>query len=218
MNKRKLIYDLVGLKYGRLTVLSEAGINPKTRQRLWNCICECGGIKTTNQYSLINGYCNSCGCIHKEKMKGRIIKHGLTIDNKKPDGYQVWSSMRDRCYNEKNPSFKNYGGKGIVVCDRWNNSFLNFINDMGQRLDKSYTLDRIDSNKGYFPENCRWAKWEVQNNNRVNNVWISHNGEKKTLSQWERHLGMSHNTLRGHLLRKSFETVYNEKVHYIISK
>lgn len=118
--------------------------------------------------------------------------------------YFAWRSMRSRCMNPKHPAWKHYGGRGIVVCDAWANSFDQFLNDMGEVPD-GFSLDRIDNEKGYSPENCRWATDKEQLNNRRNNRWIEKNGEKKTLSQWAETYGIPMNTLAKRLERMPIE-------------
>ena len=114
--------------------------------------------------------------------------------------YYAWRSMRSRCSNPKHVAWKNYGGRGIRVCARWENSYDNFLSDMGP-CPVGMTLERIDSDKGYFPENCRWADWVVQGNNKRTNIKISHTGQTKTLAQWARSLGLRVDTLHKRLKR-----------------
>jgi hypothetical protein len=107
--------------------------------------------------------------------------------------YRSWAAMWDRVSNKNNPDFKNWGGRGITICRRWRN-FNNFINDMGKRSN-GLTLERIDNNKGYFKNNCRWATRRDQSRNRRFNRWIKFKGENKILSDWARHLGIKISTL-----------------------
>lgn len=116
--------------------------------------------------------------------------HGMT----KTRTYKKWAGMKTRCYNEKEESYKYYGAKGIRVCDSWLNSFDNFLKDMGT-CPEGYTLDRIDSDNNYSPDNCRWATLKQQANNKTNNRWIEYNGMKKTLSQWSQFRGIGHATI-----------------------
>ncbi len=128
-------------------------------------------------------------------MRGAKIKHGHTIGVCQSNGkikvsstYQSWISMRQRCFNKKHTAYKRYGGRGITICKSWDD-FANFLEDMGERPE-CLTLDRIDNDKGYSPDNCRWATRRQQQNNRINNRLIEHNGKTKTLSQWSRELKM----------------------------
>lgn len=145
--------NLVGKVYGKLTVLREAG--SKNRGLLWECICECGSIKIIQGQSLKNGYTTSCGCIVK--------KHGMT----KTRPFKIWQCMLYRTSGENNPQFKDYGGRGVIVEDpRWRESFTSFWEDMQQGYQDGLTLDRIDNNRGYCKDNCRWASPLRQANNR----------------------------------------------------
>jgi hypothetical protein len=149
-----------GDKYGRLTITEEIEpyITPSgVRHRKFNCLCDCGEKKSIVLKSLRNNHTISCGCFHKEVK----TNHGLTGTYE----YHIWNSMKQRCNNPKNISYKDYGGRGIKVCDRWLNSFNFFLEDMGKKPD-GYSLDRINNDDGYKPTNCRWATMKEQSNNR----------------------------------------------------
>jgi len=113
--------------------------------------------------------------------------------------YRTWQNMKNRCYNENVQCHKNYGGRGICVCREWKNSFINFYNDMGDVPD-GHSLERIDNDKGYSPENCKWATKKVQTNNARSNIRLVYNGENLTLSQWSRRTGLNYDTLRYRIL------------------
>jgi hypothetical protein len=154
--------DLTGQKFNRLKVISRA--NNLSGKTAWNCVCDCGNESIVNGRDLKNGHTKSCGCLAIETR----TTHGLS---KSPE-YQVWRAMRSRCLSDNDPRYHDYGGRGITVCDRWNNSFEAFIEDMGMRPSNDLTLERIDNEKGYFPANCRWATWSDQIRNqrvRANN-------------------------------------------------
>ena len=108
--------------------------------------------------------------------------------------YDTWRRMRQRCNTTSHASFNNYGGRGIKVCERWNN-FANFLSDMGEKPTPKHTLERIDNDLGYSPENCTWATWREQNNNTRFNKILSYNGKSLTITQWARRMGMKPNTL-----------------------
>lgn len=175
--------NIIGQKFNRLTVIARIPNH-------WLCKCECGNEIKTSITHLRNGKVKSCGCLNKE----RILKHGHTKNKKVSPEWQSWRTMRSRCYRTKDCSYKNYGGRGITVCDRWKNSFENFLEDMG-KCPENCTLDRIDSNKNYEPENCRWATGIQQGNNRRNNTRIIHNGISKTITEWAREMGVSWTTI-----------------------
>lgn len=146
--------DLTGNVYGRLEVLYYAGTSNTSRMSMWSCRCECGIIKDYSRTSLVSGKTQSCGCLQKELVTERMTKHGLA-DNPL---YNTWRGMIDRCHNPDCLQFTNYGASGISVCDRWqgDNGLVNFIQDMGYKPDESFSIDRIDNDKGYSPDNCHW--------------------------------------------------------------
>lgn len=152
--------NLSGLRFGRLLILNEYDIYNGSKR--YKCICDCGKSSIVFHSNLKKGNTKSCGCIEKEKWKKIITKHG---DYGSPE-YIAWRNMLQRCYYKKNISYYNYGERGITVCDRWKTSYLMFLKDMGRKPDLELTLDRINNNKGYFPENCQWATRSQQNKNR----------------------------------------------------
>lgn len=181
--------DLTGKKFGRWTVLSFIGSIKGCW--VWKCLCSCGNIGEVRGISLVSKWSQSCGCLQKDiakSQKANLI-HGLygTATN------MVWSGMLQRCNNERSKHYPNYGGRGITVCDRWL-QFENFFTDMGEKP-TGLSLDRIDNNKGYSPDNCRWATREVQANNRRSNRLLEYNGEFKTQALWSRQYGILSATL-----------------------
>lgn len=142
------------------------------------------GIKETRELGAVKknkGGCRTCA-LKAVKERPSEAKHPL---------YPTWYGMVARCQNPKAQSYRNYGGRGITVCDRWLESFENFYADMGDRPSNKHSLDRIDNDGPYSPENCRWATWEEQANNRRNNVWIEFQGERLSAAQWSRRLGVA---------------------------
>jgi hypothetical protein len=149
----------------------------------WLCLCDCGNERLVTKPNLYSGNTKSCGCLNKELAKKRRTSHGHTSGYKSSKVYQVWQGMRRRCYEPKNKRFADYGGRGIKVCERWKKSFESFLEDMGIPP-AGYSIDRIDNQKGYFPENCRWANRSTQMKNRRNAFLITFNGETKNLVEW----------------------------------
>lgn len=180
--------DLTGKKFGRLSVIKRKGSNLPVK---WVCKCECGKTTVVDASHLKDGHTRSCGCLMKEIVSKTHSTHGMS---KSPE-YSVWNSMKDRCYNANNIEFDSYGGRGVEVCDRWRYSFENFYNDMGNKPRRK-SLDRIDSNGDYSPDNCKWSNYIEQNNNKRNNILVSNNGITLTLGQWAREKGINYGTLK----------------------
>lgn len=166
--------DLTGRKFGRLTVVGYAG--KRNERSFWNCSCECGGSIVISACAVNAKRNKSCGCQHSETTIARNkanAKHGHCPKGAPSPEYYVYTGMKARCFNKKNIKYYLYGGRGITVCDRWKNSFENFLTDMGPRPSLKHTLDRYPNNDGnYEPGNCRWANAIQQRNNRRDSIKI----------------------------------------------
>lgn len=173
--------DIAGKKFSLLTVVSRE-MNGACGAIRWKCICDCGGETVSFGSGLRAGRVTNCGCKRKIAMReGRFaLTHGM--DGTKE--HYAWLSMKQRCYNEKCEQYKNYGAKGVIVCDRWLNSFSNFFSDVGRAPSKKHSIDRIDCYGNYEPGNVRWATMKTQQQNRRNNYYIEYNGEIKSLAEW----------------------------------
>lgn len=175
-------HDLTGQKFGRLTVIG-LDESKNTRKTYWICQCECGGIKSARSDSLLSGANKSCGCMKKEQDK---INLGRTTHGQEGTRlYRVWQNMKDRCSNTNNSRYYRYGGRGIKVCDEWDNSFVPFYEwAINNGYAEELTLDRIDNDGNYEPSNCRWTTIQEQCNNRSSNIKITIGNATKTLLQW----------------------------------
>ena len=185
--------DRTGMRYGRLTVLHlDPSFSSTSRgKRLrWLCRCDCGGTKSVSGHELTSGCTTSCGCLRKELLGNASRKHGM---NRTPT-YRSWQAMKERCYNVKSWKYKTYGGAGILVCDRWLNSFEAFLEDMGERPEGS-TLDRIDNTKGYNPENVRWADARTQRLNRTKMKLYLWDGHPRSIKEIAEMAGVPRTTL-----------------------
>lgn len=177
------LQNFIDRKFGKLTVISRA---PNRGIRtMWNCRCDCGVEKVVWASGLKTGGSTSCGCNRGEANRKRA-SHGMTRSKL----FRVWSGIISRCHGQGNANFKNYGARGIFVCDRWR-TFSEFMEDMLPSYRDGLQIERKDNDKGYSPENCTWATRMEQNSNKRNNRFITVNGLRKTLSQWARDAGVS---------------------------
>ena len=199
----------IGDRYGRLLlisvvrrVVSEGRI--KRRRKFWLCKCDCGIEKIIRQNSLTCGESKSCGCLQKETRlqnmanSPRLPKYGDAIkrDAKIKRTYCSWALMKDRCLNKNNVHFNSYGGRGISVCDRWQSSFKDFLDDMGYRPE-GLSIGRIDNNKDYEPGNCRWetSAQQMDNTRRTVKIKFPDRDEEETLTEGCRRLGLDRNSI-----------------------
>src|SRR6516162_1801432 len=176
----KLI-DLTGRKFGRWTVLGRAH-NSIAGQTRWRCQCSCGKCGIVQGASLKRPSGGSCGCANIDATVARSTKHGHATNGISPT-YHTWAGMKSRCTNPLHKNYSLYGGRGIIVCERWLNSFEAFLADMGEKPAKK-SLDRINNDGPYSPENCRWASQKQQCRNSKINRLITCNGVTKTIIEW----------------------------------
>jgi hypothetical protein len=185
--------DLTGQRFGKLVAQHFISGDGK---KAWHCICDCGNAGPILGANLRTGRAKSCGCTRKENLRNGLgKKHGMFGSRT----YKSWQSMIERCNDKNNPSYARYGGAGITVCERWKN-FEFFMVDMGIRPD-GMTLDRKDNSKGYSPENCRWATYAQQANNRSNNRKVHYQGNEYTAKEFAEMTGMNYHTMRHKIFR-----------------
>lgn len=169
--------NIIGNRYGKLTVISY------DTNRYYLCSCDCGNTKSIRRDKLLNGMTKSCGCIKT----GRKNLHGDSHTRL----YGIYSHIKDRCYNKNHIHYKNYGGRGIIMCNEWKKDYLIFKKwALENGYSDSLSIDRIDVNGNYEPANCRWATVEEQSNNKRTSCYLQYNGEIKTIAQWSKKLNM----------------------------
>lgn len=181
------LIDLAGQRFGRLTVVEFTG--RRGRGSYWRCACDCGRGHVAESRDLRRGDTTSCGCRKLEAV------HGMTGTVE----FRTWSHIKQRCHNPRSRAYPDYGGRGIKVCDRWLNSFEAFYADMGPHPGRGYSIERKDNDKGYSPDNCVWADWFTQANNRGNSLFIEHGGKRQTVAQWSRETGIPYHQIRNRL-------------------
>lgn len=206
---RSNFIDLTGKRFGRLIVKKLHYSTPK--RKYWLCQCNCGNEKIIVGDHLSNGNTRSCGCLLKEFISKLNFKHGDAINYKASKEHAIWSKMKSRCYNINDYKYKIYGARGIRVCERWLNNYINFLYDMG-RCPTGCSIDRIDVNGDYSPDNCRWADAKTQAENTRRNVWLEFRGIKKIESQWADEWGIDRRLFnRWYKKGLNMEQIYNKK-------
>lgn len=191
--------DMTGQVFGRLKVLASE-VNQKNHT-VWVCSCECGKEIRAYGPALRANRHSSCGCLKSERLLARNLTHGETNSAE----YRIWTAMKYRCI-----SHERYTERGITVCDRWVESFDNFLNDMGKRPTPMHSIDRIDNAGNYSKENCRWATPTVQNNNTRKNLLVEYEGKQITVAEWCRITGVHPQTAYGRL-RKGYPIDVKQK-------
>lgn len=211
MFTRGIKVDITGQRFGRLTVIEY--VETVKKASWWRCKCDCGNEKNITLNHLRTGQTRSCGCLAAEyrrnkpeairKMVIAHTTHGGTHDRL----FRIWVSMRSRCRDKNHPAYKWYGGKGVTVCDEWQDyatfkqwAYANGYDDKAKT--HACSIDRIDPNGNYCPENCRWAGTRTQAENKTNTKLYEYNGEKRTLSDWARRSGMRVDTLRWRIVKQ----------------
>lgn len=199
------IIDLTGQRFGKWEVIRKAE-NPNGTSAMWLCRCDCGNENVVSGKDLRYGKSKSCGCLR--------VRHG----GERSRLYRIWHDMKTRCLNPNSHAYKDYGARGITICDEWCADFAAFRDwSVKNGYDETaprgrYTLDREDNNGPYSPENCRWVTMKVQSNNRRSNHYITYRGETHTITEWAEAVGIPYPVLRNRItvfgwpLEKAFET------------
>ena len=179
----------IGQKYGRLTV---TGFFHKGKKWYWECACECGNSIITQAYLVRNGHTSSCGCLQRERASEASLVHGQSNSRL----YRIYNGMKNRCYNQKQQNYENYGGRGITICEEWLKSFTSFEEwALSHGYADDLSIDRIDSNGDYSPENCRWVTRTEQNENTRSNHLVTIEDRTQPLSAWVRKRGLNYHTV-----------------------
>lgn len=194
-----LYEDLTGRRFNKLVVLErvENGKGDKSR---WKCLCDCGNVTIVSGTNLKSDSVKSCGCLRHAKRNTHHLSNTRL--------YGIWNSMKNRCYRKNHHAYKHYGERGITVCEEWKDNFEAFYNwAINNGYSENLTIDRIDNDKGYCPENCKWSTREEQVNNRHSCILITYNGETKNLMQWCKTLNLPYKLIhqRMYLKNISFE-------------
>lgn len=199
--------DLTGVIFGRWTVIDESSFRGVDECVRWNCICECGKVGVIRGTELRKGLSTSCGC-RKAEVARNQTKHGASRVGNRTSEYNTWLSMKSRCYDINHESYQDYGGRGVIVCEQWKDSFEVFLADMGLKPSSRHSIDRINVNGNYDPSNCRWATKKQQADNTRRNRWFEYNGEKMIMQDWADRFGVHYSNIHIMIKRgKTFEQV-----------
>lgn len=181
--------DLTNRRFNMLTA-KERVENSKQGRARWKCLCDCGNYCIVESSKLINETTKSCGCYKKNRIGDKSRKHGKT----RTKIYETWCHIKQRCFDENDPRYNYYGGRGIKMCDEWKDdfqAFYDFVSMLPHFEEKGYSIDRINNNGNYEPDNVRWATKEIQNNNTRRNHYLTYNGKTQTIAQWAEELNMN---------------------------
>ncbi len=203
--------ELARQRFGKLVAVKSYYDKDK-KVTLWECKCDCGNTCYVRANRLVHGRTKSCGCLRKDSNLKNKTTHGMAHTRI----YNAWHSMKARCYNPTNHNYHRYGGRGISVCDEWKDSFESFYEwATSNGYSDDLTLDRVDNNGNYCPDNCRWVTTKVQNNNREVSINITYNGKTQNLSQWCKELNLPYMRIYQRLVTYgfSFEEAITEPTH-----
>ena len=209
--------DLTGMRFGRLIVIRRAGLDKTGNNSMWLCKCDCGNEKIVSRVSLCGTRCISCGCYSSERSR-ELIKslHERHRDKypKIPRLFTIWRKIRSRCFDPNNDSYGDYGGRGISICKEWGNFYEFQEWAVNSGYSRELTIDRIDVDGDYCPENCRWVTAKQQARNKRKTIYLTLHGECKSMAEWADALGISWRTLNGRRQRGwSDERILTEPIH-----
>lgn len=202
---RKLVNDLTGKRFGRLTVI---GVEDNGKRKTYYvCQCDCGNVKVVRSDALISGVTKSCGCIKKEQDKTNLTaNHSHKMSGTRI--YETWQDMKRRCYNKQNTRYDRYGGRGITVCEEWLNNFESFYNwAINNGYADNLTIDRIDNDGNYEPSNCKWSTVKEQCNNRSSNINITIGNATKSLMGWCEIFNVDYKKVHARYQRNGYESI-----------
>lgn len=204
----------IGEKFHMLTFMGHVPGWKENRARVSAFLCECGVVSFKRMRSVTSGHSKSCGCLQRKTASEVRKTHGLTriSGGRRNPIYAAWQQMIRRCTSEKYFQYKDYGGRGISVCERWSSSFSNFISDMGEKPSPEMTIERIDNNGNYCPENCKWATRKEQARNRRSNVMLTFNGKTQCVTDWAEETGTKVTSVRGRIKSgiEDFESLFKK--------
>lgn len=185
---------MVGKTFNMLTVIEECK-ERKRKEKQYKCKCACGNITYVTGYNLRSGQTKSCGCLSK-------LNHYKTHGKSNTRLYRIYNNMKERCYNKNVSQYRDWGGRGITICDEWLNDFMSFYDWAYENgYDDNLSIDRIDNNKSYSPDNCRWVDVKTQNNNKRSNVYLTFKGKTQSLQKWADDLGIPKSRLQNRYYR-----------------
>jgi len=190
------IKDLTGQRFGRLVVLYDTG-ERKSGNVVWHCKCDCGNEVDVISGNLASGNTTSCGCYNRERAAETHTTHGMA--GKEHPVYNTWASMLQRCENPNDSKYKDYGGRGIKVCDEWHDAKVFIEWALANNWEKGLSIDRIDNNGNYEPSNCRWVTWKEQARNRRSNHLITFNGKTQSIAAWADETRIPYGTLKARI-------------------
>ena len=204
---KTLQYDLTGKKFGKLTVIKSLGLDTHSEMN-WECVCDCGNKYIAKSYSLRKGTTKQCKECAIKQMSENSRKYVVFSKRLK----ECYVNMKTRCTNKNQDPFNRYVNRGIELCEEWENDYNKFQTwALNNGYSETLTLDRIDNNKGYYPENCRWVTRREQANNRRTSLFLIYKGKKDTLANWARNLNIPYNYIQYRVYKgKTLEEIVNE--------